>query len=686
MINLSTASAQYVKGVGPKRIKFLERLDVATIDDLLRCFPRRYEDRSHLKPISEVQVGNFETVKGKVLAKGVRRTRRIPIFQLAVRDKTGVIYAVWFNQPYLKKFFKLGDEIILSGKVEWFKQLQFNSPDYEILSGAGKDTIHTGRIVPIYPLTRDLNQRTLRTIIKNALDKYLDCVKEPLNHQLRARRRLVGLQSAIINIHFPRSLILKDKARERLIFDEFFFLELGLALRRLNIRSGQKGIAHKLKGNLIKEYSGILPFKLTPAQQKVIDEIRKDMADTRPMNRLLQGDVGSGKTVVAVFSLLAAIENGYQGAIMVPTEILAEQHYLNLAQALLPLGVRVALLIHGLSKRSREEALKEIAAGEVDIVIGTHALIQEGVSFSRLGLVVIDEQHKFGVAQRAALRKKGASPDVLVMTATPIPRSLDLTIYGDLDVSVIDEIPAGRGEVTTWWFPESARKDVYEFIRKELAQGRQAYVVYPLIEESEKVERKAATQMFEEFQKEVFPEFKLGLVHGRMKAEDKDRVMKEFKEKRFRVLVSTTVIEVGIDIPAATIMLIENPECFGLSQLHQLRGRIGRGEGESYCILLGHPRTEAGEKRLTTLTNTRDGFQIAEYDLKLRGPGEFFGTRQHGLPELKIGNILTDLKLLEEAREEAFELIRQDPALKDETSLPIKENLKQKFRVGIELS
>ena len=464
-MNLSTASAQYVKGVGPKRIKFLERLDVTTIDDLLRCFPRRYEDRSRLKPISEVQVGNFETVKGKVLAKGVRRTRRIPIFQLAVGDKTGVIYAVWFNQPYLKKFFKLGDEIILSGKVEWFKQLQFNSPDYEILSGAGKDTIHTGRIVPIYPLTRDLNQRALRTIIKNALDKYLDCVKEPLNHQLRARRGLMGLKPAITNIHFPRSLILKDKARERLIFDEFFFLELGLALRRNSIRSGQKGIAHKLKGNLIEEYSGILPFKLTPAQQKVIAEIRKDMADARPMNRLLQGDVGSGKTVVAVFSLLAAIENGYQGAIMVPTEILAEQHYLNLAQVLLPLGVRVVLLIHGLSKRSREETLKEIAAGETDIVIGTHALIQESVSFSRLGLVVIDEQHKFGVAQRAALRKKGANPDVLVMTATPIPRSLALTLYGDLDVSVIDEIPAGRGEVTTWWFPESARKDGYEFNR-----------------------------------------------------------------------------------------------------------------------------------------------------------------------------------------------------------------------------
>lgn len=680
------SSAQYVKGVGPKRIKILNKLGISTIHDLLYYLPRRYEDRSHFKPISQVKVNEFETIRGKVLTLGIRRTRKkISIFELAVGDKSGIIYGTWFNQPFMKDKFKIGDEVILSGKVEWYAHLQMNSPEYEVLSSGDEDTIHTGRVVPIYPLTQDLSQRSMRQIMKNCLDTYLSNVKDMLPDSILRRHKLVNLKEALFSIHFPQDMRHLEPARRRLVFDEFFLLQLGIGLHRLKIKTAHPGISHRIDGKLLSEFEKSLPFKLTPAQKRVIEQIKKDMAGNKPMNRLLQGDVGSGKTIVSIFSLLTTIQNGFQAAVMVPTEILAEQHYLTLSQLLVPLGLNVVLLISGLSKKMKEKTLTEISSGQADVIVGTHALIQEGVEFKKLGLVVIDEQHKFGVLQRANIRNKGINPDVLVMTATPIPRTLALTVYGDLDVSVIDQMPPGRGVVKTYWVGENKRPDVYRFIEKQVSRGRQAFIVYPLIEESEKLQVKAAVKMLEEFQNKIFPHLKVGLLHGRMSAQEKEKTMKAFRDGDYDILVSTTVIEVGIDIPNATVMLIENAERFGLSQLHQLRGRIGRGEHESYCILMSDAVTEESKKRLTAMTKTSDGFKIAEYDLSLRGPGEFFGTRQHGLPELKIGNLATDLKLLETARQEAFALIKQDPKLIKPEHQLIKENLKNKFsgRLGL---
>lgn len=680
------SSAQYVKGVGPRRIKILNKLGVNTIHDLLYYLPRRHEDRSKLKPIGEVKIGEFETVRGRVLTMGLRPTKKkMTIFQLAVGDNTGVIYATWFNQPFMKNRFKIGDEVILSGKVEWYNNLQINTPEYEVLGPKDEDTIHTGRIVPIYPLTQDLYQRSIRLILKNCLDVYLTCVQEMLPRVVLQGHRLIGLEQALFNIHFPESMDLLESARRRLVFDEFFILQLGIGLHRLKIKTTVVGISHRIDDQLLAEFERCLPFKLTSAQKRVIEQIKKDMASDKPMNRLLQGDVGSGKTIVSVFSMLMTIQNGFQAAVMVPTEILAEQHYLTLSQLLVPLGLNVVLLISGLSDKLREKTLVEISSGQADLVVGTHALIQEGVKFNNLGLIVIDEQHKFGVLQRAELRHKGLNPDVLVMSATPIPRTLALTVYGDLDVSVIDQLPPGRGLVKTYWVSENKRTDVYRFVEKQVSAGRQAFIVYPLIEESDKIQVRAAVRMLNEFQSKIFPHLKVGLLHGRMSAQEKEKIMKSFRQKKYDILVSTTVIEVGIDIPNATLMLVENAERFGLSQLHQLRGRIGRGVHESYCILMSNSTTEDGKKRLTAMTRTSDGFKIAEYDLSLRGPGEFFGTHQHGLPELKIGNLVTDLKLLELARQEAFALIEQDPNLNKQEHCLIKEKLKQQFSGRLKL-
>jgi len=679
-------SAQYVKGVGPKRIKTLNKQGICTVNDLLYYLPRRYEDRSNLKQISQVKVNSFETVRGKVLTMGLRRTRKkMSIFELALGDASGVIYGVWFNQPFMKDRFKVGDEVILSGKVEWYNHLQITTPEYEVLNPDDDDTIHTARVVPIYPLTQNLYQRSIRGIIKNCLDCYLSAVREILPDSIMRKHKLVGLQEALLNIHFPADTECLEPARHRLVFDEFLFLQLGIGLHRLKIKTAAPGISHRIDGQLLADFEKKLPFKLTSAQKKVIGHIKKDMAGDKPMNRLLQGDVGSGKTIVCIFSLLTTVQNGFQAAVMVPTEILAEQHYLTLSQLLVPLGLNVVLLVSGLSKKAREKTLSEIVSGKADVVVGTHAVIQGDVKFEKLGLIVVDEQHKFGVLQRADLRKKGVNPDVLVMTATPIPRTLALTVYGDLDVSVIDQMPPGRKEVKTYWVSESKRQDLYRFIEKEIASGRQAFIVYPLIEESEKLQLKAAVQMLEKFRKEVFQHLKVGLLHGRMSSPDKEEIMKAFRAGEYNILVSTTVIEVGIDIPNASIMFIENAERFGLSQLHQLRGRIGRGKYESYCLLMSGGLSEDGKKRLSAMTRTSDGFEIAEYDLSLRGPGEFFGTRQHGLPELKIANLVTDLKMLETARQEAFDLIKQDPGLNKPEHALIKEEVKQKFRGKLEL-
>ena len=685
-------SIQYMKGVGPKRVVLFERLGIRTVRDLLYYIPRRYEDRSNFSSISKLRVGTQQTVMGKVLTSGVQKLKsNLSILRVAIDDGTGIIIAAWFNQPFLEEQFKIGTKIVVSGKVQLYgRELQISSQSYEILHSKDKESdteelIHTGRIVPFYPLTQDISQRRIRRMIKNALDNCLDQINDMLPQNIKDRYSLVDTKQALLNIHFPKTQKDKDSAYRRIVFDEFLLLQLGILLKKASISEPQLGIKHKNKGILLKQFLEILPFKLTDAQRKVIDEINRDMTSEEQMNRLIQGEVGSGKTIVAIAALLITVENGYQGAIMVPTEILAEQHYITLAEMLSPLGIKVDLLIGSTPRKSRAEITKNICNGFTDIVVGTHTLVQENIKFKSLGLIVIDEQHRFGVLQRNVLRKKGLHPDVLMMTATPIPRTLALTVYGDLDISTIRELPPGRGTVSTYWVSNSQLTGVYEFIKEEIKRASQAYVVSPLIEESSTIESTAATQLFEHFQKEIFPDLRIGLLHGQMKNEDKERTMMEFRENRINILVSTTVIEVGIDIPNATIMLIENAERFGLSQLHQLRGRIGRGRDQSYCMLHGMPKTSEAQKRLTVMTQTQDGFRIAQEDLEIRGPGEFFGTKQHGLPELKIGNIISDIDIMEIARREAVNIIKYDPELSAKQNRLIKGEFMQSFKHRIDL-
>ncbi|MDO8602790.1 MAG: ATP-dependent DNA helicase RecG [Candidatus Omnitrophota bacterium] len=672
-------SARFIKGVGPSRLSTLNKLGIETVQDLLYCFPRRHEDRSRIKKIKETRSGNFETIKAKVLTFGDRMSKKgMNIFQVAVGDSTGVIHATWFNQPYMKDKFKIGQELILYGKVERYNYLQMNSPEYEILTGTEEDFVHIGRIVPVYPLTENLNQRWFRNIIKFTVDNYADGITDMLPFEMRRRNDLIVLKEAVRNIHFPASELVLKKARERIIFDEFFILQTGIALKRASVKIDLTGCSHKLDGDLIGRFKAILPFELTKSQSRVIKEIEDDMKSLEPMNRLLQGDVGSGKTVVALYALILTVQNGYQGAIMVPTEILAEQHYRNIKELVENLGVKVVILSGDLKEEERRRRRHMIEIGEADIIIGTHALIQEGVSFKKLGLAIIDEQHKFGVMQRAMLKSKSQNPDILVMTATPIPRTLALTVYGDMDVSVIDELPPGRGGVKTFFFEEKNREKAYKIAEEEINIGRQAYIVYPIIDESEKSDLRAAIKMHKELSGN-FPDLKIGLLHGRMKSREKEAVMRDFKDQKINMLVSTIVIEVGVDISNASVMIIEHAERFGLSQLHQLRGRIGRGKHLSYCVLVSQPRTDDAKQRISAMLKTQDGFKIAEFDLEIRGPGEFFGTRQHGLPELKIANIVRDREALEAARKEAFELVQKDRFLRSPDNRLIRESLLNKF-------
>lgn len=683
--NLQT-SVRYIKGVGPKKADVLSRLGLQTIEDLLFYLPRRYEDRSNLKPIREVTIGQAQTVRGEVLTFGVRKTKRgMRIFQVAVGDNTGVIYAMWFNQPFLKKFFKIGQKIILYGKVERYDVLQIHQPEYEILKPDKTSSVHIGRIVPIYPLTQDITQRYLRSLVYHAVRNYSFAVRDFLPTHLRAKHRLVDIRFALQNIHYPKDTDGLERAYKRLVFDEFFILQTAIALKRKGVKIDSDGISHKIDEEVLDSFKDNLPFELTPSQVKVIKEIENDMKSPKPMNRLLEGDVGSGKTIVACYAILLTIRNGLQACIMAPTEILAKQHYITLSNLLAPYGINIELLISSLSQEGKQEVRQSIRAGEVNLVIGTHALIQEGVDFQNLGLVIIDEQHKFGVTQRSDLRNKGGKADILVMTATPIPRTLALTVFGDLDISVIKELPPGRRPVNTYWVEESRRKSVYDFIKEEVKSGRQAYIVCPRIKESDRSQIQAATKMHEQLKTEVFGEFSVGLVHGRMSTQDKDRVMKEFKKGKIDILVSTIVIEVGIDIPNASVMLVEDAERFGLAQLHQLRGRVGRGEYESYCILLADPKTENAQRRLNAMADTVDGFEIAEEDLQLRGPGELFGTRQHGLPEIRFGNILRDTEIMELARKEAFGLVREDPNLIDPRNQLIRRALEERFKGKLNL-
>jgi ATP-dependent DNA helicase RecG len=676
-------------GVGPQRAKLLAKLGLVTIEDALgQHLPSRHEDRSQILPLGRLTVGEARTCAGTIagISPPPRGRPRMPL-TVMIRDASGFLRCVWFNQPYLARVFKRGQYLIVHGKVQPYGRgpLQMQVKDYELVEDGEDETLHTGRLVPVYPATEGLTQRPLRRLMKRLVDGWADTIEDPLPATVREKLGLLPLGQAIRGAHFPDTDASQSLARGRLVFDDFFLLEIGLALRR-HREGRRRGLAMNPRGDLAQRLLAGLPYTLTAAQERVRREIKMDMAEPYPMNRLLQGDVGSGKTVVAALAMVTAIEAGYQAALMAPTEILAEQHMMTLQALLEPLGARVVLLTSAVKGKARQAAVEAVESGAAACAVGTHALVQGGVAFKRLGLAVIDEQHRFGVGHRAALRGKAESPDVLVMTATPIPRTLALTLYGDLDVSVLDELPPGRKPVRTEAREEKARQKIYAFLRDEMTAGRQVYVVCPLVEESEVSDLRAATEMAERLQGQVFPERRVGLIHGRLGFLEKERVMREFKEGALHVLVATTVIEVGIDVPNASVMLVEHAERFGLSQLHQLRGRVGRGPFKSFCILLAGAAGEDGQRRIEAMTETNDGFKIAEVDLALRGPGEFFGTRQSGLPEFRVADLLRDGAVLETARREAFAVVQADPSLLAPAHRRLREALLARWRGKLDLA
>jgi ATP-dependent DNA helicase RecG len=667
---------QFLKGVGPRRAADFEHAGLLTLEDLLYRFPLRYEDRSRIQPIASLKPGQVVSVTGRILACGLRSTRRpgFKIFEAAVDDGTGSLRAVWLNQPYLRDIFMRGQHVIFYGAVEMrgSVSLQLTNPQYEILDEEEGETIHTGRIVPVYEKTGTVTPKMQRRLVFEALQRLPPDLPDHVPDDIRLRLGLPSRYAALHATHFPPEDVpiaalnaFATPAQRRLIFEEAFLFQMGVFARRQSAAAERKPVVVQVDDRIRESARRVLPFKLTNGQKQALKEIVDDMQRPQPMNRLLQGDVGAGKTIVALLAALVAMENGLQVAFMAPTEILAEQHFANISKLLVASRFRVALLTGSIASAARRTQLAEVASGSIHLVVGTHALVQGDVTFAQLGLVVIDEQHRFGVLQRATLRGKGWHPDVLVMTATPIPRTLALTLYGDLDVSVIRELPAGRLPIKTAAKPESRREEVYDFVRGQLDVGRQVYVVYPLVEESAKVDLKAATEMADHLTQEVFPQYRVGLLHGRMKQDGKERVMAAFAGGELQILVSTTVVEVGVDVANASVMIVEHAERFGLSQLHQLRGRVGRDRHQSYCFLLyQYPLSDEARERLKAMAETTDGFEIAERDLAQRGPGDFFGTRQAGVPTFRMIDLVRDREVLDLAQREAagwFETARPTP-------------------------
>ena len=657
---------QFLKGVGPRRAADLERVGLHTIEDLLYRFPLRYEDRSHMLPISSVRPGARVSVTGRVVHTALRTTRRrgFMIFEVIVSDESGSLLVNWMNQKFLNNVFKAGQHVVLYGLAEMRGHggLTLTNPDYEILDDEeGGETLHTGRIVPVYERTGEVTPKLQRRFVHEALERLTADITDPIPDDVRVRLGFPTRFAALHATHFPPSDANLEKLnrfatlpQRRLIFEEAFQFQLGVMARRRTALAETKAGTIVVTDAIRESARQVLPFKLTPGQRVALKEIVDDLQRAHPMNRLLQGDVGAGKTIVALLAAVVAMENGLQVAFMAPTEILAEQHFATISRLLAQSRFKVALLTGSTKSKAKREQLAEVEAGTTHLVVGTHALVEGYVQFKRLGLVVIDEQHRFGVLQRATLRAKGLHPDALVMTATPIPRTLALTIYGDLDTSSIRDLPPGRIPIKTTMIPDARRDEMQAFVRRELEAGRQAYVIYPLVEESEKVDLRAATEMADTLANEVFPEYSVGLLHGRMKGDAKDRVMKAFAAGEIKLLVSTTVVEVGIDVPNATIMVIEHAERFGLSQLHQLRGRVGRGAHQSFCLLVYQtPMSADARDRLTAMVDTTNGFEIAERDLALRGAGDFFGTRQAGVPTFRTIDLVRDRDLLDTAQQEA---------------------------------
>lgn len=683
MIDLNQ-SVQYVKGVGPNNLPLLQKLGINTLGDLITFFPRNYEDRGKPKKIYELVDGE-EALIDVICASNVSETRFAKnkvILKMLVRDDTGDCVITWFNQTYVKNKFKVGERYQFYGKISIkYGRVEMTKPVFD-KEGLNKNT---GKIIPIYPLTYKLSQNRLRGIIENGLEKIKGKLEETIPEYILKQYNLMDLNSAIEKIHFPDSFENYTKARRRFVFEELLTVQLALSSLKSRYDKEIDGIVFD-KNVKMSDVINSLPFRLTKAQLKVLEEIDNDMENIKPMNRLLQGDVGSGKTIVSVIAAYKAAKSGYQTAIMAPTAILAEQHMQEFSKVLEQFGVKCEILLGGMRAKKRKEVLEGLKNGDIDILIGTHAILVEDVEFKKLGLVVTDEQHRFGVRQRANIVGKGLNPDVLVMTATPIPRTLALILYGDLDISIIDELPPNRKKIETYPVTKNMEFRIQEFIRKNVNEGRQAYIVCPLVEENEEFENfKSVIELAEKYQKEIFPEFRVEYLHGKMKQKEKDAIMQEFKDGNIQILVSTTVIEVGVNVPNANIMVVQNAEHFGLAQLHQLRGRVGRGEYQSYCILIYEGNSRTTKERMKIMKETDNGFIVAEKDLELRGSGEFFGTRQHGLPEFKIANLFEDVGVLKEVQKLSLKIEQNDPRLEKDENIRLHKLVEEKFKDRISI-